>query len=100
MSRLSYLAYTVAAIQFARDGRSGGLVISLILMAWLVVVDEFVDRSSMPEEAAGLNGWTVGLSQGSVDALDGLRRILFVAGLMSYGLTLFAPLLALWSFLL
>lgn len=100
VSRASYLAYIVAAMQFVRDGRSTAAVLSLILLSWLVVVDAFVARSVVPDSAEQVDGWTAGAPLESADFLAGMRSFTFVATLMSYSLMLFGPLLAVWSFLL
>lgn len=99
MKQLASLAYIVAAIQFVRADNVAGVVLSLILLAWLMVVGSFISRTAVPEPSSATDGWGNGESRESAATLAGLQHLGFLSSFMATGLMLFGPLLMVWAFL-
>ena len=100
MERLSQLAYIIAAIEFVRGGHQGGAIVALVLLAWAIVVGLLAQRSAW-EQPVGADGrWTSAITHDSAEVLTGLWRLGFVARFLSLGLSLFGPLLLVWSLIL
>jgi hypothetical protein len=94
----------VAAIQFVRADNTAGVLLSLILLAWLIVVGALAVRTDVLAGAGvgadGDGGLRLGNSRDSAATLARLETLGFIATFMATGLTLFGPLLMLWAFLL
>lgn len=99
MRQLSSLAYIVAAIQFVRGDNTSGVLLSLILLAWLIVVETVVVRTNLATVTDGSARWRLGESRDSAATLARLEHLGFISSFMATGLTLFAPLLMVWAFL-
>lgn len=99
MSQLTYVAYLAAGLRFLYAGHRLILVlISLILLVWFVVLAA-IREQVVPDEDQAVDGWTGSISYRSAETLTAMRGVSSSSSMMLVGLSMFAPLLAVWAFL-
>ncbi len=100
MSQLTYVAYVAAGLRFLYTGHRLTLVLlSLILLVWFVVLAAIRDQVVPEDKSRPVNGWTGSISYSSAETLTTMRGVSISSSMMLLGLSMFAPLLAVWAFL-
>ncbi len=100
MSQLTYVAYVAAGLRFLYAGHRLTLVLlSLILLVWFVVLAAIREQVVPDKKDQAVDGWTGSISYRSAETLTAMRGVSTSSSVMLLGLSMFAPLLAVWAFL-